>query len=125
MTRAAISSDTLAPPVGPFSPAVQGGGLLFLSGQVAQDRATGNLIDGDIASQTHQILRNLAAVLEAAGKDLDDVIRVGVYLTDMGDFAAMNEAYRQHFSDPYPARTAIGVAALPLGARVEMDVVVA
>ncbi len=125
MTRAAISSDTLAPPVGPFSPGVQGGGLLFLSGQVAQDRATGNLIDGDIASQTHQILRNLAAVLEAAGKDLDDVIRVGVYLTDMGDFAAMNEAYRQHFSDPYPARTAIGVAALPLGARVEMDVVVA
>jgi 2-iminobutanoate/2-iminopropanoate deaminase len=125
MTRAAIGSDTLAPPVGPFSPGVRGGGLLFLSGQVAQDPATGNLIDGDITSQTHQILRNLAAVLEAAGKDLDDVIRVGVYLTDMADFGTMNEAYRQHFSAPYPARTAIGVAALPLGARIEMDVVVA
>jgi 2-iminobutanoate/2-iminopropanoate deaminase len=125
MTRAAISIDTLAPPAGPFSPGVLGGGLLYLSGQVAQDPATGNLIGGDIASQTHQILRNLAAVLEAAGKSLDDVIRVGVYLTDMADFAAMNEAYRQHFSAPYPARTAIGVAALPLGARVEMDMVVA
>jgi 2-iminobutanoate/2-iminopropanoate deaminase len=125
MTRAAVSSDALAPPVGPFSPGVGGGGLLFLSGQVAQDPATGKLIDGDISSQTHQILRNVAAVLEAAGKDLDDVVRVGVYLTDMADFGAMNEAYREHFSDPYPARTAIGVAALPLGARVEMDMVVA
>ncbi|MGO8956883.1 MAG: RidA family protein [Streptosporangiaceae bacterium] len=125
MTRAAISSNTLAPPVGPFSPGVRGGGLLFLSGQVAQDPATGKLIDGDAASQTHQILRNLAAVLDAAGKDLRDVIRVGVYLTDMADFGAMNEAYRQHFSDPYPARTAIGVVALPLGACVEMDAVAA
>lgn len=125
MTRAAINSDTLAPPVGPFSAGVRGGGLLYLSGQVAQDPATGNLIDSDVASQTHQILRNLAAVVEAAGKTLDDVIRVGVYLTDMADFGAMNEAYRQHFSDPYPARTAIGVAALPLGAHVEMDMVVA
>jgi 2-iminobutanoate/2-iminopropanoate deaminase len=125
MTRAAISTDTLAPPAGPFSPGVRGAGLLFLSGQVAQDPATGKLIEGDIASQTDQILRNLAAVLEAAGKDLDDVIRVGVYLTDMADFGEMNEAYRRHFSEPYPARTAIGVAALPLGARVEMDAVVA
>jgi 2-iminobutanoate/2-iminopropanoate deaminase len=125
MTRAAISTDTLSPPVGPFSPGVRGGGLLFLSGQVAQDPATGKLIDGDITGQTHQVLNNLAAVLEAAGKDLRDVIRVGVYLTDMTDFQAMNEAYRQHFSAPYPARTAIGVAALPLGASVEMDVVVA
>jgi 2-iminobutanoate/2-iminopropanoate deaminase len=125
MTRTAISSDALAPPVGPFSPGVRGGGLVFLSGQVAQDPATGKLIDGDVSSQADQILRNLAAVLEAAGKDLDDVIRVGVYLTDMADYGAMNEVYGRHFSDPYPARTAIGVAALPLGARVEMDVVVA
>ncbi len=125
MTRAALSSDTLAPPVGPFSPGVRGGALLFLSGQVAQDPATGKLIDGDITSQTHQVLRNLATVLEAAGKDLGDVVRVGVYLTDMADFGPMNEAYRQHFSEPFPARTALGVAALPLGASVEMDVVVA
>jgi 2-iminobutanoate/2-iminopropanoate deaminase len=91
---------------------------------VAQDPATGRLLDGDTASQAEQILRNIATALEAAGKDLGDVIRVGVYLTDMADFAAMNEVYARHFSAPYPARTAIGVAALPLGATVEMDVVV-
>jgi 2-iminobutanoate/2-iminopropanoate deaminase len=91
---------------------------------VAQDRATGELIDGDIAQQADQILRNIAATLAATGKDLDDVIRVGVYLTDMTQFGAMNEAYHRHFAEPYPARTAIGVAALPLGAAVEMDVVV-
>lgn len=124
MTRDAITSDKLPAAVGPFSLGVRGGGLLFLSGQVAQDPATGELIDGDVRSQAHQILRNIATALEAAGKDLGDVLRVGVYLTDMSDFAGMNEAYREHFAEPYPARTAIGVAALPLGAAIEMDVVV-
>jgi 2-iminobutanoate/2-iminopropanoate deaminase len=124
MTRDAISTDKLPAANLPFSLGVRGGGLLFLSGQVAQDPATGELIDGDVRSQAHQILRNIATALEAAGKDLGDVLRVGVYLTDMSDFAAMNEAYREHFAEPYPARTAIGVAALPLGAAVEMDVVV-
>jgi 2-iminobutanoate/2-iminopropanoate deaminase len=104
---------------------VRGGGLLFLSGQVAQDPATGKLIEGDAAAQAEQILRNIAVALEGAGKGLGDVVRVGVYLADMADFAAMNEAYARHFSKPFPARTAIGVAALPLGAAVEMDVVVA
>jgi 2-iminobutanoate/2-iminopropanoate deaminase len=124
MTRDATTSDKLPVPVGPFSLAVRGGGLLFLSGQVAQDPATGKLIDGDAARQTDQILRNLATALEAAGKDLGDVLRVGVYLVDMSDFAAMNAVYGRYFTEPYPARTAIGVAALPLGAAVEMDVVV-
>jgi 2-iminobutanoate/2-iminopropanoate deaminase len=124
MTRDAISSDKLPAADLPFSLGVRGGGLLFLSGQVAQDPATGELIDGDVRSQAHQILRNIATALEAAGKGLGDVLRVGVYLADMSDFAAMNEAYREHFAEPYPARTAIGVAALPLGAAVEMDVVV-
>lgn len=125
MTRDAITSDQVPAPVGPFSLGVRGGGLLYLSGQVAQDPGTGELIDGDVARQTDQTLRNIATALEAAGKDLSDVVRVGVYLTDMADFAAMNEVYRKHFTEPYPARTAIGVAALPLGAAVEMDVVVA
>ena len=124
MPREAVTSDEL-PPLGlPFSVAVRGGGLLFLSGQVAQDPATGELIDGDAGQQADQVLRNLATTLTAIGKDLADVIRVGVYLTDMSQFDAMNEAYRRHFDEPYPARTAIGVAALPLGAAVEMDVVV-
>lgn len=124
MTRNAVTSDGLAAPAGPFSLAVRGGGLLFVSGQVAQDPATGELIDGDAAEQTDQILRNLATALEAAGKSLADVVRVGVYLTDMADFTAMNEAFRRSFTEPYPARTTIGVARLPLGAAVEMDAVV-
>jgi 2-iminobutanoate/2-iminopropanoate deaminase len=122
MPRDAVTGDK---PSGlPFSMAVRGAGLLFFSGQVAQDPATGALIDGDAAQQTGQILRNMAASLAVAGKSLDDVVRVGVYLTDMSQFAAMNEVYQEHFAEPYPARTAIGVAALPLGAAVEMDVVV-
>jgi 2-iminobutanoate/2-iminopropanoate deaminase len=117
MTRDVIATDRLAAPVGPFSLGVRGAGLLFLSGQVAQDPATGRLIEGDVVRQTHQIL-------ETVGKSLADVLRVGVYLTDISDFAVMSQAYSEHFAEPYPARTAIGVAALPLGAAVEMDVVV-
>src|SRR5258708_10647337 len=124
MTRAAVAGARLPASRLPFSVAVRGGGLLFLSGQVAEAAASGELVDGDIAEQAGQILRNIAATLAAIGKDLDDVIRVGVYLTDMSQFGAMNEAYRRHFAEPCPARTAIGVAALPLGAAVEMDVVV-
>jgi reactive intermediate/imine deaminase len=124
MTRDAIATDKLAAPVGPFSLGVRGVGLLFLSGQVAQDPATGRLIDGDVARQTHQILDNVATALETIGKSLQDVVRVGVYLTDIADFAVMSQAYAEHFAEPYPARTAIGVASLPLGATVEMDVVV-
>ena len=124
MTRDAVTSDELPVSGLPISVAVRGGGLLFLAGQVAQDPATGELVDRDIAQQADQILRNIAATLAAIGKDLDDVIRVGVYLTDMSQFGAMNEACRRHFAEPYPARTAIVVDALPLGAAVEMDVVV-
>jgi 2-iminobutanoate/2-iminopropanoate deaminase len=124
MTRNAITTDELPAPVGPFAVAVQATNLLFVSGQVAQDPATGKLIDGDTGRQTEQILANLAVVLAAAGKHLGDVVRVGVYLTDMTDFAAMNDVYARHFTDPFPARTTIGVAALPLGAAVEIDAVV-
>jgi 2-iminobutanoate/2-iminopropanoate deaminase len=124
MARDAITSDKLPAADLPFSLGVRGGGLLYLSGQVAQDPSTGQLVDGDAARQTDQILRNIATALAAAGKDLADVVRVGVYLTDMTNFAAMNEVYARHFTKPYPARTAIGVAALPMGAAVEMDVVV-
>ena len=125
MPRDAVTSDTPSALSLPFSVAVRGGGLLYFSGQVATDPVSDELIEGDVAEQTEQVLRNLAAALALAGKDLGDVVRVGVYLTDMSQFAAMNEVYREHFTEPYPARTAIGVAALPFGAVVEMDVVVA
>jgi len=123
MPRAAITTEAIAPPVGPFSPAARIGGPLYLSGQVAQDPGSGRLIEGDVARQTEQIFQNLRAVLAAAGKSFPDVVRVGVYLTDIGDFAAMNAVYGRHFAPPYPARTTIGVAALPLGAAVEIDLV--
>ena len=124
MTRDAIATDKLAAPVGPFSLGVRGVGLLFLSGQVAQDPATGRLIDGDVARQTHQILGNIATALETVGKDLGDMLRADGYLTDISGFAVMGQVYGEYFAEPYPARTAIGVAALPLGAAVEIDVVV-
>ncbi len=123
MTRETFTTDRIAAPVGPFSPAVRAGEFLYLSGQVAQDPATGRLIDGDAAAQTEQIFANLEAVLEAAGKSLADVVRVGVFLTDMADYPAMNAVYGRRFEAPYPARTAVAVAALPLVAAVELDVV--
>ncbi|MGH7527257.1 MAG: Rid family detoxifying hydrolase [Gemmatimonadales bacterium] len=121
MPKDAVITDKVA--VGPFSPAVRSGDFVYLSGQVAQDPATGRLIDGDVTRQTEQIFRNIGAVLHAAGKTFADVIRVGVFLRDIGDFQAMNAVYARFFEAPYPARTTVGVAALPLGAVVEIDLV--
>jgi 2-iminobutanoate/2-iminopropanoate deaminase len=123
MGREAVTTDRIAPPAGPFSPAVRSGDIVFLSGQVAQDPATGRLVEGDVARQTEQVLRNVGEVLRAAGKGFADVLRVGVFLTDMRDFQAMNAVYERSFDPPYPARTTVAVAALPLGAKVEMEVV--
>jgi 2-iminobutanoate/2-iminopropanoate deaminase len=123
MTLHAIKSDKLAPPVGPFSQAVSTGDLVFLSGQVGLT-ADGKLVDGGVEREAQQVFANIAAVLEAAGKSFADVVRVGVFLTDMADFAALNAIYARHFAQPYPARTTVAVAALPLGAKVEIDMVV-
>ncbi len=109
--------------VGPYSHAISSGGFVFLSGQTPLDPATGRLVDGDVGAQTRQCLANLSAVLAGAGLDLGDVVEASVFLTDMGDFQAMNQAYAERFAEPYPARTTIGVAALPLGARVEIRLV--
>lgn len=125
MSKTAIVAKTLAPPVGPFSQGIRVNGLLYLSGQVGQDPATGNLVSGGIRAETEQVLRNLAAVLEAAGKTFADVVRAGVFLSNIDDFSAMNAVYERQFNQPYPARTTIFVTALPLGARVEIDLVVA
>ncbi len=118
-----ITSDRVAKPVGPFSPAVRDGDRVYTSGQIAQDPSTGKLIDGGVAAQTERVLQNLEAVLNAAEKSLADVVKVNVYLTDMRNFAEMNEVYARHFAAPYPARTTIAVAALPLGAIVEMEMI--
>ena len=120
----AISSDALPPPVGPFSPAVRSGGFIFFSGQVGVDPATGQLVEGGVEAETRQIFRNLATLLEAAGKSFGDVVRAGVFLTDIGDFGAVNAVYADAFERPFPARTTVAVAALPLGARIEIELLV-
>jgi 2-iminobutanoate/2-iminopropanoate deaminase len=124
MSKTAITSPDLSPPVGPFTQAIEVGGFLYLSGQVGQDPATGKVVEGGITAETERVFQNISALLKAAGKSFDDVVRVGVYLTHMGDYAAMNGIYAKQFRQPFPARTAIGVAALPLGAHVEVDLVV-
>ena len=122
MTRVPIAAPG-AVAVGPYSHAVASGGFVFLSGQTPLDPMTGRLAEGDIGDQTRQCLANLGAVLAAAGLGFDDVVECHVFLVDMADFAAMNTVYAEHFAAPYPARTTIGVAALPLGARVEIRMV--
>jgi len=113
-------------PVGlPFSAGVRGPGVIYLSGQVAQDPATGRLIEGDVAAQTARTLENVRALLQSIGASLDDVLRVGVFLTSMESFGAMNEVYARFFRAPYPARTTVAVRELPLGAAVEIEMIVA
>ncbi len=109
--------------IGPYSPALRAGQLLFLSGQVPLDPATGSLVDGDIASQTRQVLRNIGTLLATAGLTHDAVVRTTVFLADMDDFAAMNGAYAEFFSEPYPARSTVQAARLPRDARIEIDVI--
>jgi len=109
--------------VGPYSHAVDEGNLVFLSGQTPIDSATGKLVEGDISAQTLQCFKNLFNVLKAANLTPNHVVKVNVFLTDMGNFAAMNEVYKTQFDQPYPARTTIGVAALPLGAQVEIEMI--
>ena len=104
----AISSPNAPKAIGPYSPAVRAGQLLFVSGQVPIDPSTGNIIAGDIPAQTRRVLDNVAALLSAGGRSFADVVRTTVFLADMNDFAAMNEVYGQYFSDPYPARARSG-----------------
>ncbi len=122
MTRKAFSAQG-AVAVGPYSHAVEAGELVYLSGQTPIDSSTGRLIEGDISWQTEQCFKNLFKVLDAAGLTPDNVVKVNVFLTDMGNFVAMNEVYKTQFNMPYPARTTIGVSELPLGAQVEIEMI--
>jgi len=119
----AIASPKAPKAIGPYSAALRAGQLLFVSGQVPLDPDTGMMIDGDIGTQTRQVLQNIGALLEAAGLSLQHVVRTTVFLADMNEFADMNEAYRTAFVEPYPARSTIQAARLPRDARVEIDVI--
>jgi 2-iminobutanoate/2-iminopropanoate deaminase len=123
MSKTAITSPELTPPVGPFSQAIEVDGFVYLSGQVGQDPATGKLVPGGVVAEAEQVFSNAAAVLRAAAKGFDDVVSVRVFLTRIEDYQAVNAIYASHFTEPFPARTAVAVAALPLGASVEIDMI--
>ncbi len=122
--RRAIETDQAPAPIGPYSQAVESGGVLYCSGQVPLDPGTGELVEGGIAEQARRCLESLDAVCRAAGAQLADAARIGIYLTDMSRFAEVNEVYGTFFSEPFPVRTTVGVAALPKGALIEMDATV-
>lgn len=117
----AIASSKAPAAIGPYSQAIEAGGLIFCSGQIPLDPATGALVEGDIGAQTERVMKNLAAVLEAAGVTFANVVRTTIYLVDMADFAAVNAVYAKSFSDVPPARATVQVSALPKNARVEID----
>ena len=125
MSKTAITSPKLTPPVGPFSQAIHVNGFLYLSGQVGQDPATGKLVRGGVAAEAEQVFKNVGALLEAVGKSFADVVQARVFLTNINDYATVNAIYAKQFSEPYPARTAVAVAALPLGASFELDLLAA
>jgi 2-iminobutanoate/2-iminopropanoate deaminase len=121
--RQALSSTDAPAAIGPYSQAITAGDFLFASGQIPLDPATGQLVDGGVAEQTHRVFKNLAAILAAAGLGFDKVVKTNVYLQDMGDFAVMNEIYGTYFPAPAPARATIQAARLPRDVKVEIDLI--
>lgn len=120
-----VHSDSAPAAIGPYSQAITSGSLVFLSGQIPLDPKSMEIVSDDVAAQTHQVFRNLIAVAEAAGGNLSNAVKLTIYVTDLGDFATVNEIMAEYFSEPYPARATIQVSALPKGSAVEIDAVLA
>lgn len=125
MSRSIIATDQAPAAIGPYSQAVRAGSTVYFSGQIPLDPATGSLVDGDISAQTRRVFDNLAAVAQAAGGSLAQIVRVGIYVTDLANFAAVNAVMAEYFQQPYPARSTIEVSALPKAAQVEVDAIMA
>jgi 2-iminobutanoate/2-iminopropanoate deaminase len=125
MAITAVSTQGAPRAIGPYSQGIRAGGFLFTAGQVGFDPASGELVDGGISEQTERVLQNIRSILESAGADLSQVVKTTVFLVDMADFAAMNEVYARAFGNHRPARSTVAVAALPRGARVEIEAVAA
>lgn len=123
MSRSIIATDQAPAAIGPYSQAVRSGTSVFLSGQIPLDPATGELVEGDVAAQARRVFENLKAVCAAAGGSLAQLVRVGIYVTDLGHFATVNAVMAEYFAQPYPARSTIEVSALPKGAQVEVDAI--
>lgn len=124
MTRHVVHTERAPAAIGTYSQAVRAGGMLYVSGQIPLDPATGNLVSGDIDAEIRRVFDNLKAIVEAAGATMADVAKVTVFLTDLVHFSRVNEIMATYFDKPYPARAALGVSALPKGARVEMECIV-
>lgn len=123
MDRRAVSSPDAPAAIGPYSPAIRAGNFLFLSGQIPLNPSDGQIVSGDVAAQTDQVLRNISALLTAAGATFSHVVRTTVFLADLNEFGAMNEVYARYMPEPAPARSTVQVARLPRDARVEIDVI--
>ena len=121
--KVVVSSSSAPKAIGPYSPAIRAGQLLFVSGQVSIDPTSGGFVAGDVKAETRRVLENIGALLKAGNLDFSAVVRTTVFLSDMNDFAAMNEVYGGFFAEPYPARATVQVARLPRDARVEIDVI--
>ncbi|GAB5405306.1 MAG: RidA family protein [Aureliella sp.] len=124
MALKVVNTDNAPAAIGPYSQAVLAGGMLYVSGQIPLDPDSGEVVDGGVAGQTKRVLENLKAVVAAGGGDLSKVVKVTIYITDMGQFSVVNEIYGSYFSDPFPARACVQVSALPKGVDVEMDAIV-
>jgi len=125
VTKKIIHTDKAPQAIGTYSQAVNHQGMVFISGQIPLDPETMEMVTGGIESQIHRVFKNLSAICTAAGGSLDDIVKLTIFLTDMGNFPQINTIMEQYFSTPYPARAAVGVAALPKGAEVEMDAILA
>lgn len=119
-----VTTEKAPAAIGPYSQAVSAGGMLYVSGQIPLDPASGEIAEGGVAGQTKQVLENLKAVVSAGGGDMSRVVKVTIYITDMGQFSVVNEIYGSYFSEPFPARACVQVSALPKGVEVEMDAIV-
>ena len=124
MTKEIIFTQKAPKAIGPYSQAVKAGGFLFVSGQIPLNPETGDLIISSIEEQANQVILNLKSICEAAGSGLEDIVKLTIYLTDLGNFAKVNEAMLEYFPEPYPARATVEISALPLGVNVEMDAIV-
>lgn len=125
MSKTPVHTDSAPSAIGTYSQAIRSGNLLFMSGQIPLDPATMEVVEGDFADRAHRVFRNLAAVAEAAGANLDQAIKLTIYLTDLDNFATVNSVMAEYFNEPYPARAALGVASLPKGVDIEAEAIIA
>tara|TARA_B100001741_G_scaffold40806_1_gene29053 strand:+ start:58 stop:528 length:471 start_codon:yes stop_codon:yes gene_type:complete len=124
MPKEIISTTNAPQAIGPYSQAVKTNNLMFISGQIPMDPTTGNLVEGSIEDEANQVLKNLQSICEAAGYSLDDAVKITIFLTDLGNFAVVNDVMKEHFSEPYPARATVEVSGLPLGVNVEIEAII-